>query len=544
MNESSEYEVPVLVVGAGPAGLVTCLLLGRFGVRSLLVERHDAISPLPRAMGINVRTMEIFRGLGLDAGVEEIAIDVGDCPFQVELDTLDGPVRETVPRGGASLAGGRGSPTPAHFVYCPQNRLEAWLLDELAASGCAEIWRGTELIGISQDGDRVTARVRRRTSGIERSVRAAFVVGADGASSTVRALLGINMRGRDHISRELNILFDADLWVVLGEVRAILYQVRHPWLTAPCIFRNVDGRRRWSLLTPWFEDHSPARCRELIRRCAADPNLEVDILAVGEWERATLLADRFRHGRVFLAGDAAHRVTPSGAFGMNTSIQTAHNLAWKLAATVQAWAGPGLLDSYETERRAWTAKTVDLSFRLYHQHRRAAAATLGHVLGTDYEAGAFVPDGTPEPRVNDAIAEYVPSARPGRRAPHVWLRRQGGPISSVDLFDGRFVLLSSSRAWCAEAAEAAAALGVPLRSELLEDPAWSEIYEVGSRGAVLVRPDGHVAWRSAAAADESTGIVRRVLVAVLDLDSCAMRSTATVGSFKSGVEEVQDGPPF
>ncbi|HXJ48279.1 MAG TPA: FAD-dependent monooxygenase, partial [Candidatus Acidoferrum sp.] len=335
----AEIEVPVVVVGAGPAGLMTSLLLSRYGVGSLLVERHPEVSLLPRALGINVRTMEIFRSLGLDAEVEAIGVDVGDRPFLVELDTLRGPVRETVPRGGASDSGGPGSQTPAHFVFCAQNRLEPMLLDKLAASGLCEVWRGTELTGLSQDASGVMVRLRERSSRAERAVRAAYLVGADGAYSTVRSLLGIEMRGHDHMSRELNILFDAELSGALGGVRAILYQVRHPWLETPCLFRNTDGDLRWSLITPWFEDPSPERCRHLIRLCAVDPGLDVEILAAAAWERTTLLADSFRQGRVFLAGDAVHRVTPAGAFGMNTAIQTAHNLAWKLAAVVQGWAG-------------------------------------------------------------------------------------------------------------------------------------------------------------------------------------------------------------
>ncbi|HEY8865402.1 MAG TPA: FAD-dependent monooxygenase, partial [Solirubrobacteraceae bacterium] len=249
------------------------------------------------------------------------------------------------------------------------------LLDKLAASGLCEVRRGTELIGLSQDAYGVTANVRDRSHNTERSVRAAYLVGADGAYSTIRAQLGIAMRGHDHLTRELNILFDDDLRSVLGKVRAILYHVRHPWLPAPCQFRNTDGGSRWSLLSHYFEDPSHERCGELVRLCAVDPELKVEILAVGEWERAALLADHFREGRVFLTGDAVHRVTPAGAFGMNTAIQTAHNLAWKLAAVLRGWAGPGLLDTYEAERRPWTGQTVDLSYRLQAQHEQAGQST-------------------------------------------------------------------------------------------------------------------------------------------------------------------------
>lgn len=209
---------------------------------------------------------------------------------------------------------------------------------------------------------------------------------------------------------------------------------------------------------------------------------------------------------------------------MNTSIQSAHNLAWKLAGVLQRWAGPGLLDSYEAERRPWTSQTVELSFRLNSQHRRAASQTLGHVLGGAYEAGAFIPDGTPPPRVADPITDYVATARPGRRAPHAWVTSQGRQVSTIDLFDGRFVLLSPSRAWCSAGRQVAAELPVPLRTEMIEDPGWAETYGVGTNGAVLVRPDGYVAWRSQAPAVDPTGELRRIVSAVVDLRGSAMPS--------------------
>ena len=328
------------------------------------------------------------------------------------------------------------------------------------------------------------------------------------------------------MSQELNVLFDAALWPVLDNVRAILYQVQNSSLSAPCLLRNTDGGDRWSLLTRWFQNPSPERCAQVIRLCAADPELDVRILAVGEWERATLLADHFRQERVFLVGDAAHRVTPAGAFGMNTSIQSAHNLAWKLAAVLQGWGGMGLLDSYEAERRPWAAKTVELSYRLNTQGFRAATQTLGHVLGGAYETGAFVPDGTPAPANPDPIANYVVTARPGCRAPHAWLKRQSAEISTVDLFDGRFALLSRSEAWCEAGRSVAAELAIPLRAEILDDAGWAATYDVGSDGAVLVRPDGYVAWRSSTTATDSTRELHRILASTLNLPHRAMAMRA------------------
>jgi hypothetical protein len=272
--------------------------------------------------------------------------------------------------------------------------------------------------------------------------------------------------------------------------------------------------------------------------------LGVEVLAVGEWEQATLLADRFSKGRVFLVGDAVHRVTPRGAFGMNNAIQSAHNLAWKLAAVLQGWAGERLLDSYEAERRTWASSTVEMSHRLSTQHRRAAGRTLGHILGTTYETGAFVPDGTGAPEQEDPVAEYVPSARPGRRAPHRWMLHDGSRISCLDLFDGRFVMASPSEAWRKAAlAVAQGQLGVPLIAHAITDQDWLELYELGNHGAVLVRPDGHVAWRTTEPATVTAGaVLENVIASVLDRSQpLSMRNLQGLPAHMKHASEKRDG---
>jgi putative polyketide hydroxylase len=523
---TSEPDVPVLVVGGGPGGLMTSLLLARYGVGSIVVERRSKPSILPRALGINARSMEIFRSLGLDGEIRAISIDARGLPYIVDMATLKGPVLETIPSPDGGDPEAAESPTPERLAFCAQNNLELLLIEKLRSSGLGEVSAGTELLHFEQDDSGVEVVLREATRGRERRVRASYLVGADGAGSSVRDALGIEMRGHGHISHELNVLFDADLRRSLGDTHSILYQVRHPDLGTPCLFRPIDGRLRWTLITGWFEDPSPARCAELVRRCAEDAALDVEVLAVGEWEQATLLADRFSQGRVFLVGDAAHRVTPRGAFGMNTAIQSAHNLAWKLAAVVRGWAVERLLDSYETERRPWTSSTVEMSHRLSTQHRRAAGRTLGHILGTAYETGALVPDGTPAPAQEDPVAEYLPSARPGRRAPHRWIMHEGRRISILDLFDGRFVVLSPSYAWRKAALEVGhGPLGVPLNAHAIADDGWQELYELGNHGAVLVRPDGHVGWRTRDAASVNSGpMLESVLASILDRSHPALQA--------------------
>jgi putative polyketide hydroxylase len=527
VSANADMNVPVLVVGGGPAGLMTSLLLARHRVRSLLVERHPGTSVLPRAAGINVRTMEIFRAIALDQEVEANSHDSRGQDFLLEMTTLGGPIVETVPFLSGGDPDAPDSPSPSRFAFCSQDVLEPLLVAGLKRYQLCEPEFGTELVDFQQDGSGVRAELRERASGRVRQVRAEYMVAADGARSHVREALRIPMRGHDHLTRELNILFEADLSEAVRGRRAILHRVTHPMLPGRAIFRNLDGRgHRWTLFLPWFEDASPERCADVIRLYADDAQLKVDVNAVGEWERATLLVDRFRAGRIFLAGDAAHRLTPSGALGMNTAIQTVHNLAWKLAAVLQGWAGPGLLDSYEAERRLVGGNAVELSYWFSGQHPLAMSRILGHVLGSAYDVGALLPDGTPPPGAADPVAEYVPSARPGHRAPHRWLMVDGRRISTLDLFDGRFVLLSPSEVWCVAARDVGSALAVPLVAYVINDRGWSDLYEVGPRGAVLVRPDGYVAWRRQEAVADPRGELSRLLASVLDLGGRRMPAQA------------------
>jgi hypothetical protein len=240
---------------------------------------------------------------------------------------------------------------------------------------------------------------------------------------------------------------------------------------------------------------------------------------------AAQVAERYRRGRVFLAGDAAHHMPPTGGFGLNTGVQDVHNLAWKLAAVLHGWAGPSLLDAYEDERlpygRAITeqalanARSLGRGESLDPTPPAALARPeflneLGMIFGAQYESDAVVADGTPPPKVANPVTDYEPSARPGSRAPHVWIERGGARLSTVDLFDGRrFTLLAGPEggAWCEAARAAAERLTVPLDALTISgadshadgEGAWLATYGLERDGAVLVRPDGYVAWRKASA---------------------------------------------
>ncbi len=222
---------------------------------------------------------------------------------------------------------------------------------------------------------------------------------------------------------------------------------------------------------------------------------------------------------MFLVGDAAHRMTPFRAFGVNTAIQDAHNLAWKVAAVIQGWAGPGLLHTYESERLPVARRNVEFSFipDMMRGDLQRASRTLGYVLGLCYESSAVAADGSAPPQVADPVADYAPSARPGHRAPHRWLELETRRLSTLDLFDCDFVLLSPSQFWSDMGKGVAGELGVPLKTYVIDDPGWAQLYGVGTSGAVLVRPDGHVAWRRERQDSDAVVNLHSALRQVLDL---------------------------
>ena len=508
------FDTPVLIVGAGPAGLTTSLLLARAGTPSLLIERHSGLSALPRATGINVRTMEIFRSIGIADRIMAAAMDTRDLPLWVQLETLRGPILASLTPQGSRDAHDALYPTPAAHVQCAQDRLEPILLDTLRRYPQAEMRFDSDLVSLRQDADAVVAELEDRRSRRRYHVRAAYAVGADGANSVTRQSMGIAMTGEERLGREVNILFEADLAPLVQGHRASLYMVRNGTLTG--IFRPVDEERRWTLTTAHVDNLTLEQCVQAIRAGAGDRSIEARIVVTQEWELAAAVAEHFCRGRVFLVGDAAHCMTPGGALGMNTAIQDAHNLAWKLAAVLDGRAAVSLLDTYQVERRPVAERNVTLSWAIWKDMRKAGR-TLGAVLGMQYASEAVIPDGSEPPQVADPVTDFKPSARPGSRAPHYWLALEGHRLSTIDLFDGRFVLLTGTRAWSTAAEQAASELRTPLVWRVIEDEEWARLYGVGDGGAVLVRPDGFVAWRDSGSAQASADVLQEVLSRVLGL---------------------------
>ncbi|WP_018681690.1 FAD-dependent monooxygenase [Actinokineospora enzanensis] len=529
----STERVPVLIAGGGPVGLSTAVFLARHGVPALLVERRGATSTLPRAPGLQARTMELFRAAGIGRDIR--ALEMGDShPYfeggilrvgtfaeiddavTLEAPTLDGP---TV--------------SPERVMGCGQDRYERVLVDKAREFG-ARVWFDSKLVEFTQNADGVTAVVERE--GVRHTVHADYLVGADGARSAIRERLGVRRTGRGTVFHALSVYFRApELETVLKGRKFILCYAtalgtmvglsrlhgRDPWLAAP-IYHPERGE------SP--EDFTDERCVEIIRSVSGR-DLDVEIIAKVPWEGAQRVAERFRDGRVFLAGDAAHVHPPAGGFGANTGIHDAHNLAWKLAAVLSGWASDRLLDTYDAERRRVGAAMSEQAMvrnRIRHGHatdedRAAMVDDVIITLGYRYSSAA-VPGGPAEAAV--LRPDLRLDGSPGTRAPHLWLRRDGVEISTVDLFWSDFVLLTglAGTAWADAAERAAKHLSVPLRTEVVDgvvngvvdeavsrDVDWTSVYGIGPTGAVLVRPDGFVAWRAPAAVDDPDTVLADVL---------------------------------
>ncbi|RKH19839.1 2,4-dichlorophenol 6-monooxygenase [Corallococcus sp. CA047B] len=509
----------VLVVGGGLVGLSASMFLAWRGVPTVLVERHPGSSPHPRAIGYTPRTMELFRAVGLGQRIPQSPPDFRLRRARVESlagtwfeesawtpGKPDAPVLEYSPCTGTALA---------------QDRLEP-ILRERAVELGADIRLETELVRFEQDAEGVTAWLRER-GGREYTLRAAYLIAADGHRSPIREALKIGRDGRGHMRTVRSVLFRAPLEEYL-QAGVTQFQIEQPGFSA---FLTTYGDGRWVLIFSDDEERDEGTLSALVRRAVGRSDLEVELITTGRWELSALIADRFSSGRVFLAGDAAHTLPPSrGGYGANTGIEDAHNLAWKLASVLSGASTPSLLDTYDAERRpiAW----------LRHQQIFARADYKADAAGTAGDARILDDDAMEfgqlyrSTAVLDASDTLPPAARPeqwagqpGTRAPHAWVSDGDARRSTLDLLQQGWVLFAGDSRWCAavEQAERQPGLGLQcLRLGVdvwpLDADAFRESLGLGKEGASLIRPDGYVAWRSldlpADAARVLTDALRRV----------------------------------
>jgi 2-polyprenyl-6-methoxyphenol hydroxylase-like FAD-dependent oxidoreductase len=513
-------ETPVLIVGGGPVGLAASIALSRQGVDSVLVERHPGTALHPKARGVDVRTMEVFRQWGLEPAVRAAGLPAEEHGFFYRAPTLSSPEFDRFGGGGRSSDAGRLSPTT--WLVIGQDALEPVLLEAASALGRSRLRFDHELMGFEQDAGGVTARVRaRRTGTTETTVRARYLVGADGAGSRVRETLGIRLEGQGPLVRNVSILFRADLRTVIADRASAVYYLARSADERPRgypmsvgnppsngVVLTINNTDRWLLVVGLDSATAPPPATELaaalVRRAVGIPGLDVAILGVLPWTPAARVAARYGSGRAFLCGDAAHEMTPSGAFGLNVGIQDAHNLGWKLGLVERGVAGDALLGSYDDERRPVGRFATEQSLLQFTGERAPRPfGNWGVILGSRYESGAVVPDGSSPPDVEDPATDYVPVARPGHRAPHAVLGSGGTRRSTLDLLRDGFVLLTRDPAWEETARRVSHSVGLPVDTQLLvgdlqpADPvSFEDAYGIGPAGAVLLRPDGYVAFRS------------------------------------------------
>lgn len=539
-------EVPVLVVGAGPSGAFCALLLERLGVETAIVERRAGPQRAPAAHVVNARTFEICRSAGLDMqAIADASIDPADAGFAAFASKLGAEPYGWLPfeqQGDDQL-----ELTPTPLRNLSQNRFEPILLDALARAGRMPAWR-MQWESSSSRGDRIVSRIRDRETAEVHEVASEYLIGADGAGSRIRQQQKIELTGPDRLQSFVMIHFQATLRGIPGVPPGVLVFLAGAASPAG-VFVIHDLDREATYMHPFdpeqdpFEGYDSARCEGLIRAGLADPDLPLTVETVSRWTMTAQVATRYRDGRIFLVGDAAHRFPPTGGLGLNTGVQDAHNLAWKLAAVRAGWAPASLLDSYESERQPVARTNADQSLRNAARlvqvpqalaepdssPARVAEAVAnqaehfdmpGLQLGFCYARGALVPE-PDEPEVALDPRTFTPSGRPGSRIPHVWL---GDPTSESSLLDwiplDRFALIAGpdGQAW----ADAAGSLaGPPLTSlvlgpKQLPDPArWLAQAGIGADGCLLVRPDQHVAWRARSRLEDPARALSQALSTLL-----------------------------
>jgi len=547
-------EVPVLVIGGSLVGLSTAMFLGLHGIPCLAVEKHRGTAIHPRAGYFQLRTMELMRIAGIDDRVIAAAHALYDPDGGfVAVETLAGrEIASYMP----DINQGVEDVSPARRLFMPQQVLEP-LIKARAVELGSQLAYSTELLSFEQDADGVTARVRHLDTQQESHIRARYLVACDGNRSPVRESLGIGMPGHPVMSHSITIYFRADCSRALrGRNLGVIY-VNNPKIRG--FFRlEKTGLGGFLVVFTVGDIHEPAardaasdlsveRAVQLVRDAVGEPELAVQVEDVASWVAVSRAAQRYQQGRVFIAGDAAHHMPPTGGFNGNTGIQDAHNIAWKLACVIRGEAGPALLDTYDAERQPVGVLAMEQAYQRYVTRSDPDLGTAGmqkpvpdmHVEYNRYRSRAVVPDAGYR---DDGAADIDPRkslALPGTRAPHVELRRDGRVVSSLDLYGRGFVLVAGpdGAAWSTAAAAASAALGVPVSVHVVGRPgtngalrdlpphrrtagtlfsrAFPEAHGISPSGAVLVRPDGYVGWRAVYPAPDAAAQLTSALHHVL-----------------------------
>jgi 2-polyprenyl-6-methoxyphenol hydroxylase-like FAD-dependent oxidoreductase len=538
-REDTMIKTDVLIVGGSLVGLSAATCLAWHGVPTLSVERHDGTAIHPRAGHFHLRTLEVLRSVGLETRVRAASEEQFDPDGGINaVESLAGKEIATYI---ANLNEGVAAISPSTRLFMTQQSLEPLIRTRAEELG-AKLRYATELVSFEQDSGGVTGHIRNVATGATDIVRAKYMIAADGNRSPIRERLGIRTRGPGHLADCVTIYFHADCGAALrGRNLGVIY-VFNPDLRG--FFRLVRTGDSGFLAVMTLGDLSKPdalkvaqgvtdkRCIAFVHSAIGLPEAKVEIEDIASWRAVAEVAERFTEGRVFLVGDAAHVMPPMGGFGGNTGVQDAHNLAWKIALVLKGLAGPDLLATYNNERQPIGELAMQQAYTRYvlrvvpergKDGMQPLVDDLSMEIGYRYHSPAIVSEaGTGRALYEDPRRSQ---GMPGTRAPHVMLQRAGAPISTLDLFGKNFCALAASKggAYCETFRAAAADLGLPLdvyrvaEGETVSDPdtRFTDAYGVSDSGAVMVRPDGFVAWRASDARHASKPILSEVLSSLL-----------------------------
>ena len=579
---AATVETDVLVVGSGPAGASAALFLAHLGVPTIMITKYRWTANTPRAHITNQRAMEVFRDLGIEDQVLADATPHELCGDTVFCTSIAGEEIGRIRTWGTrpDREGDYRLASPCLTVDIPQTYLEPILVRNAAQRG-AHTRFSTEYLSHTQDDDGVDVRVRDRLTGTEYTIRAKYLIGADGARSKVAADIGLPFEGRMDIAGSMNITFKADIEAYVGHRPSVLYWVIQPGANVGGIgaglVRMVRPWDEWLIVWGYDIEQPPPEVDEagavrIVRQLLGMPDIEVEVTGTSLWGNNEMFATHLQKGRVFCAGDAVHRHPPSNGLGSNTSIQDSYNLAWKLAAVLEGYADPALLDTYSEERAPVARQVVtraNRSSREFGQFfevlglteaeteqemaaaieerkantpagaaKRAALVDAmelknyefnahGVELGQFYESAAVVPDGSTRPQPSrDPELYHEPSTVPGSHLPHAWVGDTMRKYAMMDLapYD-RFTLVTgvAGEAWASAADKIGHELGVPLETvvigpgrevtDLYYD--WAKLRGIDESGVLLVRPDKHIGWRAARLPADPEAALRHALAAIL-----------------------------
>lgn len=508
--------IPVIIIGAGPVGLSASMALSRLGITNIVIEKHPGTSIHPKARGVNVRTMELCRIWGAEQQIRRSELPVTARRF-LWMNHVKGEIQ-----GDVSFVTEQEEISPTEPCLLSQDIFEQELFTCLKTQKQSQVYFNTRVINIEQDDQFVYCELENHIDNTRTKIQCQYLIAADGANSFVRKKLSINMDGIPLLGTHVSAYCETDLSPWLSDKPfAVMAFTDNEQMGR--VMMAVDLKSRW-IFSKRIADANETLTKEegiqLVRATVDEPELAVTVINISKWEMAALNAQQYQHGRIFLCGDAAHRIPPTGGMGMNTGIGDAHNLAWKIAYVIQGYADKTLLESYEQERKPLAQTTIDWSVvnanrlraifqslvdgnnNAFQDGLKEQTKHINHLgldVGFIYQSNAFYPSNAEIEVFNPNT--YKNKAIVGMRAPHCWLSYNNHHISTIDLFEKNYVLIAGENCIVEK-------LKLPIPEQYpkttlvigkdlhILNQDFYESYQLTKEQAVLVRPDGHIAWIS------------------------------------------------